>query len=94
MEVLKRNSVGRSDECEAGDCGCYDECCQCTRKGNKEKIQSEMDEVVESVPKERDGLGDDLSEHVGEGDRSDEEVVGRHESKESNEERLVVKNFS
>ncbi|KAI5104291.1 hypothetical protein C0J45_5917 [Silurus meridionalis] len=44
----------------------------------KEKFRSELDEVVEGVPSnERLVIGADFNGHVGKGNKSDEEVMGR-----------------
>lgn len=44
----------------------------------KEEFGSKMHEVVKSVPlKENVVIGGDFSGHVGEGNRSDHEVLGR-----------------
>ena len=44
----------------------------------KEKFWSELDRVVESIPREdRVTIGADFSWHADEGNRCDEEVMGR-----------------
>ena len=51
----------------------------------KEDFLNDMDEMVESVHKgERVLIGADLNGHVGEVNRGDKEVMGRHSFKESN----------
>ncbi|KAI5607533.1 hypothetical protein C0J50_1844 [Silurus asotus] len=58
----------------------------------KKKFWSELDEVVEGVPKnERLVIGADFDGHVGEGNRGDEKVMGRYGLKERNvKEKMVV----
>ena len=51
----------------------------------KEKFWSELDRVVESIPREdRVVLGADIDGHVGEGSRGDEEVIGKFDVQEMN----------
>ncbi|KAJ8364363.1 hypothetical protein SKAU_G00131940 [Synaphobranchus kaupii] len=57
----------------------------------KDEFWRELDEVVESVPKEeRVVIGADSNGHVGEGNRGDEEVMGRYGVKERNVGQMVV----
>ncbi|KAI5606603.1 hypothetical protein C0J50_2102 [Silurus asotus] len=61
----------------------------------KEKFWSELDEVVEGVPKkERLVIAADFNGHVGKGNRGDEEVMGRHGFKERNVEGQMVVDFA
>ena len=61
----------------------------------KEGFWNDLDEIVESVHKgERVLIGADLNEHVGEGSRGDEEVMGRHGFKERNLEGQMVVDFA
>ena len=50
----------------------------CLRE-EKDKFWTDLDEVVESIPKEeRLVIGADFNGHVGEGNRGDENVIGRY----------------
>ncbi|KAK3552129.1 hypothetical protein QTP86_001507 [Hemibagrus guttatus] len=61
----------------------------------KERFCSELDEVMESIPTgERVVIGADFNGHVGEGNRGDEEVVGKFGVKESNLEGQMVVDFA
>ncbi|KAK3518215.1 hypothetical protein QTP70_033908 [Hemibagrus guttatus] len=68
----------------------------------KERFWSELDEVMESIPMgERvvilmgaDGRGADFNGHVGEGNRGDEEVMGKFGVKEGNLEGQMVVDFA
>lgn len=52
-----------------------------------EKIWSELDEVVDSIPRgERVVIGADFNGHVIEGNRGDKKVMGRYGVKERNVE--------
>ena len=56
----------------------------CLRE-EKDKFWTDLDEVVESIPKEeRLVIGADLNGHVGEGNRGDEKVRGRYGDKARN----------
>ncbi|KAK3516660.1 hypothetical protein QTP70_021999 [Hemibagrus guttatus] len=61
----------------------------------KEGFWSELDEVMESIPTgERVVIGADFNGHVGEGNRGDEEVMGKFGVKERNLEGLMVVDFA
>ncbi|KAF7694127.1 hypothetical protein C0J45_16005 [Silurus meridionalis] len=61
----------------------------------KEKFWSELDEVVDGVPKnKRLVIGADINGHVGEGNRGDKEVMGRYGLKERNVEGQMVVDFA
>ncbi|KAK3574008.1 hypothetical protein QTP86_034351 [Hemibagrus guttatus] len=61
----------------------------------KERFWSELDEVMESIPTgERVMIGADFNGHVGEGNRGDEEVMGKFGVKERNLEGQLVVDFS
>ena len=61
----------------------------------KEEFWSELDEVVESVPRgERIMIGSDLNGHVGEGNGGDEEAIGRYGVGRRNAEGQMVVDFA
>ncbi|KAK3533160.1 hypothetical protein QTP70_012245 [Hemibagrus guttatus] len=61
----------------------------------KERFWSELDEVMESIPTgERVVIGADFNGHVGEGNRGDEEVMGKFGVKERNLEGQMVVDFA
>ncbi|KAK3544000.1 hypothetical protein QTP70_032758 [Hemibagrus guttatus] len=61
----------------------------------KERFWSELDEVMESIPTgERVVIGADFNGHVGEGNRGDEEVIGKFGVKERNLEGQMVVDFA
>ncbi|KAK3572654.1 hypothetical protein QTP86_001638 [Hemibagrus guttatus] len=61
----------------------------------KERFWSELDEVMESIPTgERVVIGADFNGHVGEGNTSDEEVMGKFGVKERNFEGQMVVDFA
>ncbi|KAK3540824.1 hypothetical protein QTP86_002367 [Hemibagrus guttatus] len=61
----------------------------------KERFWSELDEVMESIPTgDRVVIGADFNEHVGEGNRGDEEVMGKFGVKERNLEGQMVVDFA
>ncbi|KAI5086393.1 hypothetical protein C0J45_2227 [Silurus meridionalis] len=61
----------------------------------KERFWSELDDVVDGLPrKERLVIGADFNGHVGEGNRGDEEVMGRYGFKERNVEGQMVVDFA
>ena len=61
----------------------------------KEEFWSELDEVVESIPREeRVMIGADLNGHVGEGNRGDEEVMGRYGVGGRNVEGQMIVDFA
>ncbi|KAK3567404.1 hypothetical protein QTP86_019858 [Hemibagrus guttatus] len=63
--------------------------------GEKERFWSELDEVMESIPTgERVVIGADFNGHVGEGNRGDEEVMGKFGVKERNLEGQMVVDFA
>ena len=50
----------------------------CLRE-EKDKFWTDLDEVVESIPKEESVvIGADFNVHVGEGNRGDDNVIGRY----------------
>ena len=57
----------------------------------KDKFWTDLDEVVESIPKEeRVVIGADFNGHVGEGNRGNENVMGRYGDKARNAEGQMV----
>ncbi|KAK3571265.1 hypothetical protein QTP86_005981 [Hemibagrus guttatus] len=61
----------------------------------KERFWSELDEVMESIPTgERVVIGADFNGHLGEGNRGDEEVMGKFGVKERNLEGQMVVEFA
>ncbi|KAK3566841.1 hypothetical protein QTP86_004554 [Hemibagrus guttatus] len=61
----------------------------------KDRFWSELDEVMESIPtSERMVIGADFNGHVGEGNRGDEEVMGKFGVKERNLEGQMVVDFA
>ncbi|KAK3530865.1 hypothetical protein QTP70_003629 [Hemibagrus guttatus] len=61
----------------------------------KERFWSELDEVMESIPTgERVVIGVDFNGHVGEGNKGDEEVMGKFGVKERNLEGQMVVDFA
>ncbi|XP_019744436.1 uncharacterized protein LOC109527143 [Hippocampus comes] len=61
----------------------------------KEKLWNEMDRVTESIPRgERVVIGADLNGHVGEGNRGDEEVMGKFGLRDRNLEGQAVVDFA
>ncbi|KAK3548847.1 hypothetical protein QTP70_021038, partial [Hemibagrus guttatus] len=61
----------------------------------KKRFWSELDEVMESIPMgERVVIGADFNGHVGEGNRGDEEVMGKFGVKERNLEGQMVVDFA
>ncbi|KAK3534887.1 hypothetical protein QTP70_001919 [Hemibagrus guttatus] len=61
----------------------------------KERFWSELDEVTESIPTgERVVIGADFNGHVGEGNRGDEEVMGKFGVRERNLEGQMVVDFA
>ncbi|KAK3555878.1 hypothetical protein QTP86_029812 [Hemibagrus guttatus] len=61
----------------------------------KERFWSELDEVMESIPTgERVVIGADFNGHVDEGNRGDEEVMGKFGVKERNLEGQMVVDFA
>ncbi|KAK3531161.1 hypothetical protein QTP70_013261 [Hemibagrus guttatus] len=61
----------------------------------KERFWSELDEVMENIStSERVVIGVDFNGHVGEGNRGDEEVMGKFEVKERNLEGQMVVDFA
>ncbi|KAK3520256.1 hypothetical protein QTP70_019682, partial [Hemibagrus guttatus] len=61
----------------------------------KERFWSELDEVMESIPTgERVVIGADFNGHVGQGNRGDEEVMGKFGVKERNLEGQMVVDFA
>ncbi|KAK3544873.1 hypothetical protein QTP86_027547 [Hemibagrus guttatus] len=61
----------------------------------KERFWNELDEVMESIPTgERVVIGVDFNGHVGEGNRGDEEVMGKFGVKERNLEGQMVVDFA
>ncbi|KAK3541138.1 hypothetical protein QTP86_015722 [Hemibagrus guttatus] len=67
----------------------------CCELEEKERFWSELDEVMESIPTgERVVIGVDFNGHVGEGNRGDEEVMGKFGVKERNLEGQMVVDFA
>ena len=61
----------------------------------EDKFWTDMDEVVESIPKkERVVIGADFNGHVGEGNRGDENVMGRYGDKARTAEGQMVVDFA
>ena len=61
----------------------------------KESFWDELDEVVETIPEqERVVIGADFNGHVGEGNRGDEAVMGRHGYKKRNAEGQSLVDFA
>ena len=66
----------------------------CLRE-EKDKFWTDLDEVVESIPKEeRLVIGADFNGHVGEGNRGDENVIGRYGDKARNAEGQMLVDFA
>ena len=66
----------------------------CLRE-EKYKFWTDLDEVVESIPKEeRVVIGADFNGHVVEGNRGDENVMGRYGDKARNAEGQMVVDFA
>ena len=66
----------------------------CLRE-EKDKFWTDLDEVVESIPKEeRVVIGADFNGHVGEGNRGDDNVMEIYGDKAKNAEGQMVVNFS
>ena len=86
---------------EAGYRRCDDDCdqCVCPQVGclteEKDKFWTDLDEVVESIPKEeRLVIGADFNGHVGEGNRGDDNVMGRYGDKARNAEgQMLTRGF-
>ena len=61
----------------------------------KDKFWTDLDEVVESIPKEeRVVIGADFNGHVGEGNRGNENIMGRYDDKARNAEGQMVVDFA
>ncbi|KAK3548393.1 hypothetical protein QTP70_012635 [Hemibagrus guttatus] len=61
----------------------------------KERFWSELDEVMESIPTgERVVIGADFNGHIGEGNRGDEEVMGKFGVKKRNLEGQMAVDFA
>ena len=61
----------------------------------KEKFWTDLEEVIENIPKkERVMIGADFNGHVGEGNRGDEEVMGRYGDRVRNAEGQMVVDFA
>ena len=61
----------------------------------KDKFWTDLDEVVESIPKEeRVVIGADFNGHVGEGNRGNENIMGRYDDKARNAEGQIVLDFA
>ncbi|KAK3525112.1 hypothetical protein QTP86_016485, partial [Hemibagrus guttatus] len=67
----------------------------CCEIEEKKRFWSELDEVMESIPTgERVVIGADFNGHVGEGNKGDEEVMGKFGVKERNLEGQMVVDFA
>ncbi|KAK3559136.1 hypothetical protein QTP86_005033 [Hemibagrus guttatus] len=88
VSETKRQNGDTQTPCNYGDMvGCELE--------EKERFWSELDEVMESIPTgERVVIGADFNGHVGEGNRGDEEVMGKFGVKERNLEGQMVVDFA
>ena len=61
----------------------------------KDKFWTDLDEVVKSIPKEeRLMIGADFNGHVGEGNRGDDNVMGRYGDKARNSEGQMLVDFA
>ncbi|XP_033097632.1 uncharacterized protein LOC117101710 [Anneissia japonica] len=96
-----KQSVGHTNEHEAGNRRGADKCNQCIRphvgceRQVKEDFWTEVDELLESIPmEERVMIGADFNGHVRQGNRGDEDVMGRHGVKDINEEGQMIVDFA
>ena len=61
----------------------------------KDKFSTDLDEVMESIPKEeRVVIGADSNGHVGDGNRGNENIMGRYDEKARNAEGQMVVDFA